>query len=87
MNTLYYGDNLAVYNVLFAEPASLRAQVLGWAVGGFPRVQLLTVAQLLGGAAIQMPSRERADYTFKKAPKAADVRQRLSLLDAPGADD
>jgi site-specific DNA-methyltransferase (adenine-specific) len=35
-----------------------------------PRIQILTIADLLGGKAIDMPPRRQVDQTFKKAPKA-----------------
>ena len=37
--------------------------------GKFPKVQLLTVAELLAGKKIEMPPRRQVDATFKKAPK------------------
>jgi hypothetical protein len=36
----------------------------------YPRLQLLTVAELLAGKKIAMPPRGQVDTTFKKAPKA-----------------
>ena len=40
----------------------------GW--GSYPRIQILTVAQLLAGERIDYPNVEGMDRTFKKAPKA-----------------
>jgi DNA modification methylase len=39
--------------------------------GSYPRLQILTVAQLLAGERIDYPNVEGMDRTFKKAPKAA----------------
>jgi len=39
--------------------------------GSYPRIQILTVAQLLAGERIDYPNVEGMDRTFKKAPKAA----------------
>jgi hypothetical protein len=39
--------------------------------GSYPRIQILTVAQLLAGERIDYPDVEGMDRTFKKAPKAA----------------
>ena len=39
--------------------------------GSYPRLQILTVAQLLAGEAIKYPHVEGMDATFKRAPKAA----------------
>jgi hypothetical protein len=38
--------------------------------GQFPKIQLLTVADLLGGKKIEMPPIKQVGATFKKAPKA-----------------
>ena len=38
--------------------------------GSYPRIQILTVAQLLAGERIDYPNVEGMDRTFKKAPKA-----------------
>jgi len=39
--------------------------------GKHPKVQILTIEQLLSGKGIDYPTRsQRADLTFKKAPKA-----------------
>ena len=38
--------------------------------GQFPKIQLLTVAELLGGKKIAMPPIKQGGATFKKAPKA-----------------
>jgi len=39
--------------------------------GSYPRLQILTVAQLLAGEGIKYPHVEGMDATFKRAPKAA----------------
>jgi DNA modification methylase len=41
-----------------------------WADRQFPRIQLLTVAELLAGKRIVYPPSRQVDATFKKAPKA-----------------
>jgi len=41
-----------------------------WADRQFPRIQLLTVAELLAGKRIAYPPSRQVDATFKKAPKA-----------------
>jgi hypothetical protein len=38
--------------------------------GQFPKIQLITVAELLGGKKIEMPPIKQVGATFKKAPKA-----------------
>jgi hypothetical protein len=45
-----------------------------------PRLQILTVAELLGGARISYPSAGHANVTFKKAPRAkSKATEQLSL--------
>jgi hypothetical protein len=39
--------------------------------GSYPRLQILTVGQLLAGEGIKYPNVEGMDRTFKKAPRAA----------------
>ncbi len=41
----------------------------GWGKS-YPKLQILTVAELLGGAAINMPPLDQLNVTFKKAAKA-----------------
>lgn len=59
--------------------------------GKYPKIQILTIEQLLGGKGIDYPTRsQRADLTFKKARRiAAEVENLpLSALIAPAeADD
>jgi len=45
----------------------------------YPRLQLLTVAQLLGGNDIEMPPRY-ASQTFKQAPRAQAETDQLRLV-------
>ena len=50
----------------------------------YPKIQLLTVAELLAGRQIDMPPVRQVDMTFKKAPKAsgpASETTQLPLLD------
>jgi hypothetical protein len=44
-----------------------------WADRAFPRIQLLTVAELLDGKRIAYPPSRQVDATFKKAPKAREA--------------
>ena len=60
----------------FYRPATLEAK-------DYPRMQLLTVADLLGGKDISYPISERV--TFKKAPKASASYETPSLLDDPSS--
>ena len=48
--------------------------------GAHPRLQLLTVPELLGGKRVDAPPMGQVGQTFKKAPKAkADSGQALSF--------
>ena len=75
-NLLYYGDNLDVLISMQEPTQPMRAEP---ASAGFyespalhgsrvPRLQLLTIAELLAGRWIELPPRH--DETLKKAPKA-----------------
>ena len=48
----------------------------------YPRIQILSIAELLAGKKIDYP-RFAADATFKKAPKARKAAEQQMLLDAP----
>jgi len=69
------------------EPMRLEAVTAGFyesAAWGkkYPKIQLLTVADLLAGKQIDMPPIRQVNATFKKAPKAEAVQgeeQRLGL--------
>lgn len=52
--------------------------------GELPRLQILTVAELLGGKRIDMPPILQVNRTFKRAPKARTVplAAQLSLDEA-----
>jgi hypothetical protein len=39
----------------------------------FPKIQLLTIAELLAGKQIEMPPIRQVNATFKKAPKAEEA--------------
>lgn len=53
-------------------------------VGKHPRLQILTIAELLNGKTIDAPSRaQRVDVTFKKAPKAERKEAEQLMFDAP----
>jgi hypothetical protein len=50
----------------------------------FPRLQILTVAELLGGRRIDYPAHTQTNVTFKKAPKAKGKRlKETELFEAP----
>jgi hypothetical protein len=44
-----------------------------WSDRKFPRIQLLTVAELLDGKRINYPPSRQVDATFKNAPKAREA--------------
>jgi len=50
--------------------------------GKFPCIQLLTVAELLDGAAIQYPHMTEGNKTFKAAPKAIKKEKVPTLFEA-----
>jgi len=52
----------------------------GWGQS-YPRVQLLTIAELLAGKKIEMPPIGQVNVTFKKAPKAAGKKGRQGGLE------
>jgi hypothetical protein len=56
--------------------------------GNHPRIQILTIKQLLEGARIDYPPQyARSDKTFKKAPKAKSKEaEQLSLVAEPKED-
>ncbi|MEW6555066.1 MAG: DNA methyltransferase [Actinomycetota bacterium] len=43
--------------------------------GKFPKLQILTIEELLGGKTLQMPPRRQVDKTFKKAEKKVKKRE------------
>lgn len=50
--------------------------------GKHPRIQLLTVGELLAGARVDMPAQSQTSVTFKQAPRAkADQEQQAGLFD------
>lgn len=66
------------------EAASAGYYETAW--GSHPRLQLLTVADLLGGHGIDRPYTAGVNKTFKAAPKgavAAEAALLPSLFDAP----
>ena len=60
----------ADYNVLFAEQDGSRAaaQILAFGNVEFPRLQVVTVEELLNGGRVQMPGWHES-RTFRRAPK------------------
>ena len=94
MGTLYYGDNLDILiGVLISlakatKPMRVEAANTGSYTSAFngqefPRLQFLTIEQLLAGIPVRRPSWNVAvDETFKKAPKAKskkDEQQGLGI--------
>jgi hypothetical protein len=57
-NQLYYGDNLAV----------LRDYIKDDQDRAFPRIQILTIEEILAGKEIELP--RLLEVTYKQAPKA-----------------
>ena len=53
----------------------------GWG-GNHPRLQILTVAELLGGGRIDMPPIRQVSKTFKKAPRARGKKDKTPPLPA-----
>lgn len=51
----------------------------------YPRIQLLTVGELLEGKEVQMPPIRLVSQTFKRAPKAKGAAAQASLLDSQEA--
>lgn len=53
--------------------------------GKHPRIQLLTVGELLAGARVDMPAQSQTSVTFKQAPRAkADQGRQAGLFDEAG---
>jgi site-specific DNA-methyltransferase (adenine-specific) len=48
--------------------------------GKYPKIQLLTVAEILAGKQIEMPPIRQVNATFKKAPKAEEKEQEQKVL-------
>ena len=62
------------------EAASAGAYSSPWTRRNHPRLQLLTVSELLEGKGIDMPAVRQTNVTFKKAPKAqGEMSDPLSL--------
>ena len=77
-NCLYYGDNLAVLrehikdesvDLTLKEAAEADLYQPPGTTDKFPRLQILSIAELLQGKRIDYP-RYAADAMFKKAPKS-----------------
>jgi hypothetical protein len=60
-----------------AEAASVGLYESSW--GKHPKVQVVTVGELLEGKRIDTPPLHQADRTFKKAPKAVQEHENLAL--------
>ena len=93
MNRLYYGDNLDVLISLEEPTGPMRKEASSagfytspW--GKHPRLQLVTVEDLLTGKTIDRPPIQTST-TFKRAPKAAPkVHERRPLdFGRPGPDE
>jgi site-specific DNA-methyltransferase (adenine-specific) len=61
-----------------ADAASAGFYEWAWTGAKFPRLQLLTVAELLGGRRVDMPPIRQVSTTFKKAP----TRQKSEVVQA-----
>jgi hypothetical protein len=46
----------------------------------YPKVQLLTVTELLAGKKIEMPPIQHVGATFKKAPRVAKPGEQLKMI-------
>jgi len=66
-NKLYYGDNLDILKRHVRDAT-------------YPRLQLLTVKELLEGKKLQLPE-GRVDVTFKKAARAKAKQRALGEAD------
>ena len=53
--------------------------------GRHPRVQILTVEELLGGAHLDAPPTRQVDRTFRKAPRVAPPDPKARRLDFDGS--
>lgn len=93
MNRLYYGDNLDVLISLEEPTGPMRKEASSagfytspW--GKHPRLQLVTVEDLLTGKTIDRPPIQTST-TFKRAPKAAPkVHERRPFdFGRPGPDE
>jgi site-specific DNA-methyltransferase (adenine-specific) len=51
--------------------------------GTHPRIQILTVAELLAGKRLDMPPTGQVNITFKKAPKNKGIHQQVETLSLP----
>jgi hypothetical protein len=77
MNTLYYGDNLKILREYIKDESVATIPMLEEAVGAgfyhspgwnkdYPKIQILTVEELLPGKTVQLPPNLQ---TFKQAAK------------------
>ena len=66
-----------------AEAASAGSYVSPW--GRHPRVQILSIEDLLSGARLDAPPTRQVDRTFRKAPKVASGDPAAPRLDFDGA--
>lgn len=64
------------------EAASAGFYASPW--GKHPRVQILTVGELLAGARINMPAQSQTSVTFKQAPRAKAEGRQAGLFDEAG---
>jgi hypothetical protein len=83
-NLLYFGDNLDVLR-RHVQDESVDLVYLDPPFGGMkcPRLQILTIEDLLAGKQIEMPPNLKLT-TFKKAPRAKAQRQETGDLFAAG---
>ena len=66
-----------------SEAASAGSYSSPW--GRHPRVQILTVEELLGGAHLDAPPTRQVDRTFRKAPRVAPPDPKAPRLDFDGS--
>lgn len=66
-----------------SEAASAGSYSPPW--GRHPRVQILTVEELLGGAQLDAPPTRQVDRTFRKAPRVTPPDAKAPRLDFDGS--
>jgi DNA modification methylase len=70
-----------------AEAASAEFYTSPWDKGKYPRLQLRTVEELLGGKGIEYPAKMQTNVTHKKAPKAKAIQKKQLSLGSDGPDE
>ena len=67
-------NTLAVY---LTFPEACTSEHFG---GKFPRIQILTVAEIFAGKKVEFPAAAQTNVTFRKAPKAKTEGETPSLF-------